>query len=73
MGSNDVVITGTGLFTPPYAISNEELAESLTIAVTRWNEEHVAEIERGELAARTLPDAEFIEKASGIKSRFVID
>ena len=73
MGSNDVVITGTGLFTPPYAISNAELAESLTIAVTRWNEEHAAEIERGELAARTLPDAEFIEKASGIKSRFVME
>lgn len=73
MGSNDVVITGTGLFTPPYAISNAELAESLTIAVTRWNEEHAAEIERGELAARTLPDAEFIEKASGIKSRYVME
>jgi len=73
VGSNDVVITGTGLFTPPYAISNAELAESLTIAVTRWNEEHAAEIERGELAARTLPDAEFIEKASGIKSRYVME
>lgn len=70
---NQVVITGTGLFTPPHSISNEELAASLSIAVTRWNEEHADEIERGELVARTLPDAEFIEKASGIKSRFVMD
>ncbi len=73
MGSNEVVITGTGLFTPPHSISNEELAASLTIAVTRWNEEHADEIERGELVARTLPDPEFIEKASGIKSRYVMD
>ncbi|MEN9645069.1 MAG: putative 3-oxoacyl-[acyl-carrier-protein] synthase [Actinomycetota bacterium] len=73
MGSNDVVITGTGLFTPPYSITNEELAASLTVAVNRWNEEHAAEIERGDLVARTLPDAEFIEKASGIKSRYVME
>lgn len=73
MGSNEVVITGTGLFTPPHSISNAELAASLTIAVTRWNEEHAAEIERGELVARTLPDPDFIEKASGIKSRYVMD
>ncbi len=73
MGSNDVVITGTGLFTPPHSISNEELAASLTIAVDRWNDEHADEIERGELAARTRPDAEFIEKASGIKSRYVME
>jgi beta-ketodecanoyl-[acyl-carrier-protein] synthase len=73
VGSNDVVITGTGLFTPPYSITNEELAASLTVAVNRWNEEHAAEIERGDLVARTLPDAEFIEKASGIKSRYVME
>jgi beta-ketodecanoyl-[acyl-carrier-protein] synthase len=73
VGSNDVVITGTGLFTPPHSISNAELAASLSIAVDRWNEEHAAEIERGELVARTLPDADFIEKASGIKSRYVMD
>ena len=50
MGTNVVVITGTGLFTPPYSISNAELAASLTIAVNRWNEEHGAEIEAGEPA-----------------------
>jgi beta-ketodecanoyl-[acyl-carrier-protein] synthase len=71
--ANDVVITGTGLFTPPYSISNAELAASLSIAVNRWNEEHAGKIEHGELVARTLPDAEFIEKASGIKSRFVME
>ena len=73
MSSNDVVITGTGLFTPPHSISNSELAASLSIAVTAWNEAHATEIAHGELQARTLPDAEFIERASGIKSRFVME
>ena len=73
MSSNEVVITGTGLFTPPYSISNAELAASLSIAVNRWNHDHAAEIERGELTERTLPDEEFIERASGIKSRFVME
>jgi beta-ketodecanoyl-[acyl-carrier-protein] synthase len=70
---HDVVITGTGLFTPPYSISNEELAASLTIAVDDWNEANAAKIATGELVARTRPDAEFIEKASGIRSRFVME
>jgi beta-ketodecanoyl-[acyl-carrier-protein] synthase len=68
-----VVITGSGLFTPPHSISNEELAASLAVEVTRWNEENQAGIDGGELQARALPDAEFIEKASGIKSRFVME
>jgi beta-ketodecanoyl-[acyl-carrier-protein] synthase len=73
LGSSDIVITGTGLFTPPYSISNAELAASLSIAVNAWNEEHAEEIDRGELVARTLPDEVFIERASGIKSRFVME
>lgn len=73
MDTNSIVITGTGLFTPPHAISNAELAASLTIAVNRWNEEHAESIAAGEVAARTLPDEEFIEKASGIRSRFVME
>ena len=73
LGSSDIVITGTGLFTPPYSISNAELAASLSIAVNAWNEEHAEEIERGALVGRTLPDAEFIERASGITSRYVME
>ncbi len=73
MGSNEVVITGTGLFTPPYSISNAELAASLSIAVTAWNEANAEAIARGDITGRTLPDAEFIERASGIKSRYVME
>jgi beta-ketodecanoyl-[acyl-carrier-protein] synthase len=73
VSSTEVVITGTGLFTPPHAITNAELAASLTIAIEAWNAEHAADIEAGVAVARTLPDAEFIEKASGIKSRYVME
>ena len=68
-----VSITGTGLFTPAASISNDELVESLTIANERWNDEHAAAIEAGEIEAKPLPDGAFIEKASGIKARYVMD
>jgi beta-ketodecanoyl-[acyl-carrier-protein] synthase len=73
VSTNEVVITGTGLYTPPHAISNAELVASLSIAVKAWNEANAADIEAGVLTARTLPDAEFIERASGIRSRFVVN
>lgn len=68
-----VSITGTGLFTPAQAISNDELVASLSVATERWNDEHASAIESGEIEARALPVAEFIEKASGITSRYVMD
>jgi beta-ketodecanoyl-[acyl-carrier-protein] synthase len=68
-----VVISGTGLSTPQHSVSNAELVASLTVSVERWNAAHAAEIERGEVAPRALPDEEFILKASGIRSRFVIE
>lgn len=68
-----VSITGTGLFTPTESISNAELAESLTASVEKWNADHANEIAAGTVAGREVPDAEFIEKASGIRSRFVME
>ena len=67
------VIAATGLFTPPYALSNEELVETFNTYVTRFNAAHAGEIEAGEVAALTPSSPEFITKASGIKSRFVMD
>ena len=60
-------ISATGLFTPSDIITNDELVASFNAYVDRYNAAH--------------PDAEplihssveFIEKASGIKSRHVID
>ena len=70
---NKVVISGTGLYTPEQSISNSELVASFNEYVKRFNEIHNSEIEAGALAALAPSSAEFIEKASGIKSRFVID
>jgi len=68
-----VLITGTGLFTPTQSISNEELVASFNTWVTNFNTEQADAIAAGEVAAKTPSSAEFIEKASGIKSRFVMD
>jgi beta-ketodecanoyl-[acyl-carrier-protein] synthase len=68
-----VTISGTGLYTPPNAISNEELVASFNSFVKLHNEQHAAEIARGEMPALTESNVDFIVKASGIKSRYVID
>lgn len=67
---NNVVISGAGLWNPENTISNEELVESYNAYAAIYNERHAAEIEAGELAAKPFSSAEFIEKASGIKSRY---
>ena len=66
------VISATGLWTPKDSISNEELVAGYNAYVDKWNAENAAEIEAGEKAELTYSNAAFIEKASGIKSRFVI-
>jgi beta-ketodecanoyl-[acyl-carrier-protein] synthase len=68
-----VVISGSGLWHPPHAVGNAELVESLTASVDRWNTEHAEAITAGALAARAAPDEEFIVKASGIRSRYLIE
>jgi beta-ketodecanoyl-[acyl-carrier-protein] synthase len=68
-----VVISGTGLFTPAESISNEELVKSFNAYVGLYNQEHAEEIARGELEPLGESSVEFIEKASGIKSRYVIN
>jgi beta-ketodecanoyl-[acyl-carrier-protein] synthase len=68
-----VSITGSGLFTPPDSISNAELVSSLTEAAMKWNAEHADAIAAGERAERALPDEDFIVKASGIRSRYVME
>ncbi len=65
-----VVISGVGEWTPPHAISNEELVASYNAYADRYNALHDAEIARGALEAKPYSSVEFIEKASGIKSRF---
>jgi beta-ketodecanoyl-[acyl-carrier-protein] synthase len=70
---HNVVISGTGLYTPANSISNEELVESFNAYVQQFNADNAEAIERGEVQALAESSAAFIEKASGIKSRFVMD
>ncbi|WP_126175721.1 beta-ketoacyl-ACP synthase III [Tsuneonella rigui] len=67
------VISATGLFTPPHSISNAELVESFNAYVERHNAAHADAIAAGEVAALEPSSVEFIEKASGIKARHVVD
>jgi beta-ketodecanoyl-[acyl-carrier-protein] synthase len=69
----DIRIVATGLYTPPQSISNAELVASFNEYVTRWNTRHESEIASGTLQPLQPSSAEFIEKASGIQSRYVVD
>jgi beta-ketodecanoyl-[acyl-carrier-protein] synthase len=70
---SDAVIAATGLHTPPFSLSNAELVETFNAYVERFNAANAQAIAAGEAEALTPSSAEFIEKASGIKSRFVVD
>ena len=65
------VISGVGLWTPMHSISNEELVASYNAWAEKYNLERAQDIERGDIEAKPLSSAAFIEKASGIKSRYV--
>ncbi|MCB9596195.1 MAG: beta-ketoacyl-ACP synthase III [Sandaracinaceae bacterium] len=67
------VLAATGLFTPPSSIDNEELVESFNAWVDAWNAAHADAITSGEIEAKAHSSAAFIEKASGIRARFVMD
>lgn len=68
-----VVISGSGLTTPKDSISNIELVESFNSYVQAYNAEHAADIASGKLEALLPSDVAFIEKASGIKNRYVLN
>jgi beta-ketodecanoyl-[acyl-carrier-protein] synthase len=67
------VISATGLYTPPHSVSNAELVASLNAWTDNWNAEHADDIKAGRLEAKQHSSVEFIEKASGIKSRYVVE
>jgi len=71
--SHDVVIAATGLYTPPHSISNAELVAAYNTWAEQWNAAHADAIAAGTVAAKTPSSVEFIEKASGIKARYVMD
>ncbi len=66
------VISSTGVWTPEDKITNEELVEAFNAYVDKWNSENADDIEAGTKLPLEYSNAQFIEKASGIKARYVI-
>ena len=69
----NVVISGTGLWTPEEVVTNDELVASFNAYVDNFNAQHAAAIAAGEVTALAHSNTAFIEKASGIKQRFVLN
>jgi len=67
------VIAATGLFTPAERVTNAELVEAFNAFVKIHNVRHADAIAAGEMEALAPSSVEFIEKASGIKSRYVMN
>ncbi len=69
----DVVISGSGVFTPPEVITNDELVEVFNAYADKQNALHADAIAAGEVEAIPYSDVDFIFKASGIERRHVMD
>lgn len=68
-----ICITATAIATPKDIITNDELVASFNQYVDDYNSTHKQAIDQGQKTALAYSTSEFIEKASGIKSRHVID
>lgn len=73
MSLPSVTLSATGLFIPPYSISNDELVNAFNQYVQQHNQKYASEIAEGKCDALVESSSEFIEKASGIKSRYVME
>ncbi len=70
---HQAVIAATGLYTPPFSVSNAELVDAFNAYVADFNAGNAAAIAAGDVAALEPSSVEFVERASGIKSRYVVD
>ena len=68
-----VVISGSGVFTPEAIITNAELVEAFNAYADKQNALYAKEIEAGEQEPIPPSNEEFIFKASGIERRHVMD
>lgn len=68
-----VCISSTGLYVPPNIITNAELVATFNQFADLENSAHAAEISAGTRASIPHSSVEFIEKASGIQQRYVVE
>lgn len=61
------------MYTPQAVVENDELVAAFNAYVRRFNEENQAAIESGEMEPLQESSSAFIEKASGIQRRHVMD
>lgn len=70
---HSVVISGTGLYQPPHTITNAELVEAFNRYADIQNARYAADIAAGTHGVLQHSSVEFIEKASGIRQRYVME
>ena len=70
---HNIYIAGTGIWHPEDKISNDEIVNSYNSYAERFNNDNQSDIDKGLVQPMEFSSSEFIEKASGIKSRYVID
>lgn len=68
---NNAVISGSAVWNPPNIITNEELVDSYNAYSERFNVDNAVAIEANTVESMPLSSAAFIEKASGIKQRYI--
>lgn len=71
--SHRVAISSTGLYTPPHTITNAELVASFNAWADLENKRNAIDIAAGSAQSVPHSSVEFIEKASGIQRRYVMD
>lgn len=70
---HNAVISGSGLWIAPEVITNDELVHAYNAYAKRYNDEHAQAIASGDLNALNESSSAFIEAASGIRQRYVVE
>src|SRR5688572_6016004 len=71
--STATAITGAGVWHPDNVLTNEELCAAFNEFVRRENAKNAGAIEAGTMQPLKESSVEFVEKASGIKQRYIVD
>ena len=69
----EIHIAGTGVWYPEDIITNDEIVNSYNNYVDIFNQENKDSISNGKINPLEHSSVEFIEKASGIKTRYLYD
>jgi hypothetical protein len=71
--TGDIVISGVGYHHPEETLSNDELVAAYNRYADDYNAQNQALIAQNRLSPLAKTTAQFIEKAAGIRSRYVRD